>query len=188
MIGEKYECRTRLKVWKVRAGQRFRVQLMRDEPLGHIVHWLGKCSVLCPGERCPACMAGVGARWVGVMPCRLHGADGLVGTVLVEFSGDAWARTAGLLRAEGFMDNCGVVLELSRGRSRTGLVADPDCLPSEVVRVEMADWVLLDAIATLYGLPRCLEGWTSERWSEEVCEQAQGRVQRALAVLPDEVA
>ena len=102
MIGEKYDSRTRLAVLKVRAGQRFRVLLLREEPLGLIVHWLGTCSVLCPGVDCPACMASTGARWVGVLPCRLHGEDGSRRTVLVEFSGDSWARLGGLLRLEGW--------------------------------------------------------------------------------------
>jgi len=188
MLGEKYESRTRLKVWKVRAGQRFTVRLMRHEPLGHIVHWLGKCSVLCAGVECGACLAGVGARWVGTMPCRLLCSDGTGRTVLVEFSGDAWARTGGLLHAEGHTDNRGVIVELTRGRSRSGLVGDPCGEPGSESVVEMADWVLIDALATLYGLPRCLEGWTAERWTTEVREAVHGRVRRGLAEMAVEVA
>jgi hypothetical protein len=186
MIGERYEQRTRLAVLKVRVGQKFRVELLRHEALGHIVHWLGKCSVLCPGSDCPACLAATGARWVGVMPCRVLGYDGSKRVMLVEFSGDAWARLAGLLRAEGREDACGCVVELTRGRSRGGLVADPVEFGEEAVTKGMPDSVLLDALATLYGLPRCMPSWDGERWTEEVRGHAVARVVRALEMVPQQ--
>jgi len=188
MIGERYEQRTRLAVLKVRVGTGFRVSLLRGEPLGHIVHWLGKGSFLCPGVRCPACLASTGARWVGLMPCRLHGADGSRRTVLVEFSGDAWARLAGLLRFEGVDCGVGVEVELSRKSMRGGLIAEGVlCGEAEKVR-PLADWVLVDALATLYGLPRCLEGWGPEEWTERVREVVVGKLERALQACGSEFA
>lgn len=186
MIGEKFEQRTRLGVLKVRAGQRFRVELLRHEALGHIVHWLGKCSVLCPGQECPACIAATGARWVGVMPCRLLGADGSKRVVLVEFSGDAWARLQGLLRMEGRESALGAVVTLTRASSRRGLVGDPVRTEEEGSTRAMPDSVLLDALATLYGLPRCLPDWDADRWTEHVRLHAVNRVKRALEFVPQE--
>lgn len=186
MIGEKYEQRTRLGVLKVRSGEKYRVILLRDEALGHIVHWLGKCSVLCPGVGCPACLAAIGARWIGVMPCRLLGADGSRRPVLVEFSGESWAMLAGLLRMEGREAALGAVCVLTRRRSRGGLIATPVPEAEEESVRAVPDGVLLDAMATLYGLPRCMPEWDTQKWTDVVRMHAVARVKRVMGMVPEE--
>lgn len=182
MLGEKYVGRTRLSVLKVAAGQCFRLQLLRDEPLGYIVHWIGRAGYLCCGENCPACLAATGARWVGLMPCRLLGHDGSRRTVLLEFTGEAWARLDGLLRLEEPIERVGCVIEITRARARTGLVAVP--VPeASVSRVpQLHDSILVDALATLFGLGRCLPTMNAEDWSLCVQESVQAKLQRALAM------
>jgi len=187
MIGEQYEQKTRLAVLKVRPGERHRVVLLREEALGYIVHWIDKAgskgrgvSLLCPGLDCPACMAGLGARWVGLMPCRLLGGSGSRRPVLVEFSGEAWAALKGLLAMEGLKQNTGSVVELTRGGSRRGLRAEPVAGEEEEATRAIPDHVLLDAMATLYGLSRCLEGWSVDEWTEKVRPLVLSRVRTAL--------
>lgn len=183
MVGEKFEKRTRLGVLKVSAGQRFRVQFLRDEALGFIVHWLGSTSYLCCGEKCPACFASLGGRWVGAIPCRLLAAAGSCRTVLLEFSGDSWERVAGLCRLEQFLGLQHGMWEVSRARSRSGLICDP-VLPFEVDTLRiMPDWMLLDAIATLYGLPRCVEGMSVDEWEALVKPHARAKLDRAVSAI-----
>lgn len=180
MVGEKFESRTRIAVLKVAGGQMFRVLLLRHEPLGHIVHWLDGKSLLCPGFGCPACVSSLGARWVGTMPVRLLSPDGKNRTMLVEFSGDAWARTAGLLRLEGVAENVGYCCNLSRRQARSGLLCDPVVEFTQGKLAPMPDWMLLDALATLHGLPSCPQNNTLAQWEEDAFPVAMAKVKRAV--------
>lgn len=180
MVGEKFEKRTRLAVFKVGPGQRFRVEFLRLEALGFIVHWLGAASYLCCGEKCPACFASLGGRWVGVMPSRLLSASNSPRVGLLEFSGDSWARCTGIAGFEGMFGVRDCHWEISRERSRSGLVADP-IEPREACKTRiMPDWMLLDSLATLYGLPRCVESMSVEDWEAMVKPHASAKLQRAV--------
>lgn len=186
MVGERYEKRTRIKVLKVRAGDVFEVVGRRSEPLGYVSHWLGRENYMCAGTGCPACRAALGGRWVGALPVALvHGAE-LRGPFLLELTGPAWARTDGLLRLEGVGGAVGVCFRVARRRARSGLLVDP--FAEEVLAgvKSLADWVLLDALATLFHLPRCLEGESAKEWSERASLPARCRLEAAIARLPIE--
>jgi len=184
MIGEKYVERTRIKVLKVRAGEVFEVVARRAEPLGYVSHWVGRENHMCVGEECPACMASLGARWVGVLPVSLQTGEDLRGPFLLELTGPSWARADGLLRLEGARSAVGIRFRVSRRRARSGLVVDPTS-EDAVPRVKaLEDWVVLDALATLFHLPRCLEGESAEAWTHKASWPARCRLEAAIARLP----
>lgn len=180
MIGEQYERRTRLKVLKVRGGEVYEVAARRNEPLGFITHWVGRANYMCPGERCPACMDAIGARWVGMLPVvHLQGGT-RAKTVLLELTGSAWTRLDGLLRMDGGTALIGVPLRVQRRKNREALILDPSLdVEREKIR-EFPDWALLDAIGTLYHLPRCLEDWDAATWTAAARDVACSKLQSAL--------
>jgi hypothetical protein len=180
MIGERYERRTRLRVLKVKGGMVLDLVARRSEPLGHITHWVGRANYMCPGEGCPACMAAIGGRWVGVLPVRVLCGEVLRPTQLLELTGSAWARLDGLLRMDGQRELIGTRLHVSRRRDRDAILLDPDVDGDRFNVKVFPDWALLDALATLYHLPRCLEGWDAATWSEAAKEKAFARLEVAV--------
>lgn len=180
MIGERYEDRTRLKVVKIKGGMTCEFVSRREEPLGFITHWVAGGNYMCPGEECPACKVALGGRWVGVLPIRVLQADTLRPTQLLEFTGSSWARLLGLARMDGGGSFVGRVCQASRRRDRSALLCEPAGESDYRKVTPLPEWVLLDAIATLYGLPRCLEDMTAESWTEAARSRAMQRLVTAV--------
>jgi hypothetical protein len=77
-------------------------------------------------------------------------------------------------------DAVGVTFQVTRGRQRGGVVMEPVEEAGREVTRALPDHVLLDAMATLYGLPRCVVGMGSEEWTTAARPRAHELVLRAM--------
>lgn len=183
MIGEMPSTRSKLTILKVKGGMRVEVVLLSAEPLGFNVHWLGTRSYMCPGVDCPACFAAVGSRWAGMQPVRWFNEkhrDGYVG--VLEFTGGTYERLAGLQKMLGLQTLLGVPCRVTRSRDRAVLRVEPTIEDQDGVRDVKAfpQWLLLDAMATLYGLPSCPDGLAKSEWETLAVPRAAQMIRVAL--------
>lgn len=180
MIGEQPSARTKITLVKIKGGMTCELVCLGEEPLGFRVHWLSTRSFMCPGVDCVACYAGLGSRWVGMMPVRWSSrqSEG-VHVGILEGTASTFERSAGLLRMHGYDSHLGVRCIASRTRDRGCLRLEPFEPDEEGWREvkEFPAWLLLDAMATLYGLPSCPEGLDRGDWECTAIPQA-GRMIR----------
>lgn len=180
MIGEKPERRTKLAVLKVIGGRQTKVVVACDDVIGFSVHWLGGRSYMCAGDLCPACLADVGSRWNGCLVVRWsQGAASRL--MLLELSASAWDRFFGLVRMEGWSKLNGLAVSISRARAKSPLILDPIGFLDGPRPEPVVVWRMLDAVATLYGLPSAREGEGADDWSDRAAPAAARLLQLAIA-------
>ncbi len=181
MFTDQHVCRTKLPILKVQPNSTMEVVALRQRPLGLDTHWIGSRSFLCPERDCLACARGIGSRWVALLPVKVisNGRPAAV-VCLLEFSTGSFDRLFGLMRMESCDSLCGYKLRLERRSKRSGLIAEPLFEADQIETPAFPDWLLVDAIATLYGLPSCIEGTSADDWSEHVNESAARLVRLAV--------
>lgn len=183
MIGELPGSRTKMHVLKVRGGEQMTVVGLAKEPLGFHTHWLGTRSFMCPGVDCVACLNCVGSRWVGWLPVRWLEKDAEIYHVsILELALGTYDRLNETLRSFSLSSVVGVPCRASRTRNRASLRLDPLIShSSELVEVdEFAEWLLLDVLSTLYGLPSCPEGLGKSSWEAVAIPRAATMVRIAM--------
>ncbi len=183
MIGEMPSSRTKITIVKVKGGMRVEVVCLAERPLGFFVHWLATRSFMCPGIDCPACFAAVGNRWVGMLPVRYsvpHSEDTHVG--VLELTAGTMERLRGLCQMEGIDTLAGLSCVATRRADRSSLLLEParDGLVSAELKKVFPEWLLLDAMATLYALPSCPKGMTRSEWEVTAIPKAKQLVRVAL--------
>lgn len=164
MLGQEVGTRTKLEVVKVRAGQACEGVFVCSWVCGFWTHWVVDRSLMCCGDRCPACLAAVGGRWTGLLAVRVSFAESRR-VCWVEVSASAWDRFAGICAMEGVKVLTGHPVRFERRRAKSPLVVDLLSGPGVEVK-EMPDWRLRDGLATLYGLPGTREGESVDEWEE----------------------
>lgn len=132
------------------AGGTVKMVLMAPAPLSFGVHWVNR-SYVCVGDGCPLCehQRPRIANWILAKP-MIGSKFGLLG--LLEMSGVAWERLAGLLKMEGVQTPLGAYIEVSRKRANSPLICVPLCEPS-VNLVPLDQERTLDALVVLLKLP-----------------------------------
>lgn len=187
MIGEMPTTRTKLPIMKVRAGVTMQVVIAAEEPVGVYTHWLGARSYICPGVDCPACYAAIGAKWLGLLPVKHAPPHAEASSLFVlELSSVPYERLAGLQRLEGLSSLYDQPIEVRRRTKRSPLVIEPiekSPLPDTLKR-PVPRWLVLDGLATVYGLPPCRDAMTPEEWEAVAMPRAvellRGAVPRAV--------
>lgn len=179
MLGENPVSRTKLPVLKVRGGSDAKVTIASGSVVGFCVHWLAHRSYMCGGEGCPACLADVGGRWNGVLVVRWQ-RGAVRRLLLLEVSASTWERFFGLCRMEGWGSLVGLEVHCTRERPKSPLVLDPLGFVEGERAAGVASWRILDAVATLYGLPSAREGESAEDWQERAQPAAHRLIELAL--------
>lgn len=183
MIGEMPSKRTKMPLLKVRGGMQIEIVSLCREPLGFHSHWLGTRSYMCPGIDCPACFAAVGTRWVGFMPVSYKvGQEETARVGVLELTAGAYDAMAGLTRMLGLKNLFGVRFSASRRSKRASLRVEPlDSVDSVPIKVqEFPEHLLLDAMATLYGLPSCPDELDRASWEALAIPKATAMIRQAL--------
>lgn len=170
-------------VVKVKGGSSLDCVLVRPAVFGFFVHWLGKRSFVCPGMDCAACFAGVGAKWSGVVPIRWEGRQDIpVYTGLLELSQIGFERLE-LVRRENDLETLlGMRCVFARAADRSPMrvsLADSGALKT-TLKAELPQWLVCDAVATLYGLPACPNDDAIALWESEVAVSAARLIRTAL--------
>lgn len=183
MIGEMPRTRTKMPILKIKGGMSVKVLPLVKEPIGFHSHWLGTRSFMCPGVNCPACFAAVGTRWVGFLPVRWFnelGGDSHVS--VLELTAGSYERLEGLRKMMGHGSLLSMLCDVSRARNRSVLVLEPMDADQECERATkpFPEWLLLDAIATLYGLPACADGSSRSDWEKLAVPRAIQLIRVAL--------
>ena len=183
MIGERPSLRTKLPVVKVKPGGSLEVVIVSEEPMTFHAHWLGDRSYMCPGVDCPACFAGVGARWHGFVCVRWslpHGSARPMG--LLELTETAYNRLDGLRRMFDLGNLYGLGAVLERRTKKSPMRAEPldDVKRAVDGGKPVPFWVLIDAVATLYGLPACPGGEFVDGWERAAVPRASQLIRSAL--------
>lgn len=183
MLGEKPSARTKMPLLKVCGGHEMEFVCVAREALGVHIHWLATRTFMCPGVDCAACFATIGTRWVGFLPVRWKAAhEKSLHTSVLELACGTHDRLEGLQRMLGLESLLGVRCCASRTRDRASLRVEPITEnAADVVRVkEFPEWLLMDAMATLYNLPSCQEGFTRAKWEELAVPRAAQMIRTAL--------
>lgn len=145
------------------AGGSVSIVLLAPTPLSFGVHWVDR-SYVCVGDGCALCehQRPRIANWILAKP-MIGSKFGLLG--LLEMSGVAWERLAGLLKMEGFQSPLGAFIEVTRKRANSPLVCVPlDRDPVKVVALDQER--TLDALVVLLKLPPRLPLETLLAWAE----------------------
>lgn len=186
MIGEKPTYRTRLSVLKLRSNHVEVLRSLVPDVFSFHVHWLGGRSLMCPGDDCPACFQGVGAKWLGLLYCqRFDLQQRKLQYGLVEFTELAFNKLSSLRDACGREDLSGWVFTAHRKSRRSPLsFALPDC--EEIVPPSWSafdETRVADGVATLYGLPSLAPGESLSEWEARARDAARAMLSRCLAHL-----
>lgn len=185
MLGEKPSTRTKLPVLKIRGGMSSELVSASPDVLSFHTHWLGTRSYMCPGVDCPACFAGVGAKWLGLLGVRVPVPHTVHWTVhVLELTSMAYQKLLGLSRMCDCESLLGFHFAASRRSKKSTLGFEPleqTGLPGAAMRVLPA-WALLDAAATLYGLPSAPQSLSREEWEASAVPRA---AQLLRAAIPD---
>lgn len=183
MLGERPTSRTKLPVVKVRAGQTMACVIACDEVVCCQVHWLGTRSYMCPGVDCPACFAGVGAKFLGFVAIRfVCRPTGQLELGLLELTGPAYEKLDGLRMLEGASTLFQLPIEFARKSKRSSLSVnlwDGGAVLPKVIKL-VPEWYVLDGVATLFGLPMCRPDMTGADWSSAAVPRAAQLIRGAL--------
>jgi len=171
--------RAQLRVLRVVPHHPCEVELLSDELIWAGTHWIDGRQWLCAGGEeggCPGC-ACQGSRLVGLTVVGLM-VRGRVIPHLLETSALSWSRLEGLARMEGLRVAPGLVVNVSRSRSRAGLRLEPTGLVADVV--PFSEGQLVDAFAVLFGLPLSQGGESADDWAARVGPVMASFVAQAL--------
>lgn len=188
MIGEMPTSRTRLAVFKIRGKQSVCCTFRSAEVASFSLHWLGRRSFICPGLDCPADEQSVGSRWSAFAAADFSFGDPERREFgLLEFTESAYERLRFMRQAEQRPDFVGLRCVASRRRDKAPLRFDlPDEGPSYVAATKsLAKMVLIDAVATLYGLPVISPGEELASWEERAMPVARRLIGRAIRAMQD---
>jgi len=168
-----------LPVARIRPGSEVDFQLVTPSPVWIDTHWLNK-QLLCPGDVCPVCGGG-GGRTHGFLvvsvrnpvPARL---------ALLELSVASWHRFQSLSKMSDFALMTGTLFTGSRRRKNSPLVCEPTGFSKTVDPADAELARVLDAVATLFGLPVMKPKETALEWSDRVRHLASSMLGDCIAV------
>lgn len=188
MIGEMPSRRTRIRVAKFTPGTERELICRSAEAFSCHGHWLGKRTFICAGEDCPACMQGVGAKWIGLVAVDLiHPKTRQQELCTLEMTDNGFRALELQAEAAGLKDLLHVWVTVSRRSQRAMLRVGPSPADFAVpeLRSPVSNEKLTDAAATLFGLPNLAPGESVEKWAPRAAEAARGMIGRALSLMQD---
>jgi len=167
-----------LRLLKVSVGEVVRVSIQSPDVEVVGVHWFGR-QVICGGGDCLACTY-VPVRLVGFCVVQVD-LGGSAQPALLEMTGGSWSRCRLLCEMEGLKTTQGLVVELRKPRSKSGIRVEPVSVDGLVNPVLATAERLVDAISVLFSLPRRNVEETAAAWKDRVRASVVLRCSAALA-------